>query len=365
MNKEDGRNISLDIIRTVAIIFVVLNHSVESFFKLEEYDYAVSYNSMDNSGIMLLFTLGRLGVPLFLMLTGYLLLNRDYDKPGAIKKFWLNNLLSLIITWEIWLFLYNIFLSLHNNSPFDITGWIRQMCFVDQPDITHSWYLPMIIGIYVFIPFIAKGIKNAPKYSLYIMLAVCYAALFIVPSINIFYNAFEIEPLVLKANPIFWATYNGTFLLLGHLINIRKNAPKYLPVLDAAVCITGIWVSVWLQIYLHARGSQYNIWYSFFTLPPVAYCLFDLLRMIKPTKGIIFIKRISICSFGIYLIHRPLQMYLEREDSFFTFIFKGVAPIWTMWLLLLFSFFISYAITEGIGAVPFLGKLLVRIKKKK
>ena len=356
------RNIALDIIRTIAIILVLLNHSVESLFKLEEYDYAVAYNSMNNSGITLTFTLGRLGVPLFLMLTGYLLLNRDFDKPGAIKKFWLKNTLSLIITWEIWLFLYNLFLCFYNNTPFDVTGWIRQMCFVELPEITHSWYLPMIIGIYIFIPFIAKGIHNVPKYALYIMLAVCYAALFIVPSINVFYSTFDIEPLTLRATPVFWATYNGTFLLLGHLLNIRTKAIRCLPLIDIAVCVTGIWVSVWLQVMLHAGGSQYNIWYSFFTLPPVAYCLFDLLVRIKPQRGVAFIKRISICSFGIYLIHRPLQMLLEMEGSFFTNMCSTLPSLWTMWLLLVFSFFISYGITEGLGAIPIIGNLLVRIR---
>ncbi len=366
-NKNDKafRDLSLDIIRSLAIIFVLLNHSVESYFKLEEYDVAIGYNTMGNSGIMFLFTIGRLGVPLFLMLTGYLLLDRDFDKPGAIKRFWLHNLLSLVITWEIWLLLYNIFLSIHNEVPFDTFGWIRQMCFTELPEITHSWYLPMIIGIFVFIPFLAKGIRNVPRYALYIMLAVCFAALFIVPSINVFYNAFGTEPLTLRAQPVFWATYNGTFLLLGHMIKKRKKDPLFLIPVDIAVIIAGVWVSVYLQIFLHANGSQYNIWYSFFTLPPIAYCLFDFLKRIKVRRGLGFIRRISICSFGIYLMHRPIQMILEREDSFFSSMTANMEPIWAMWLLLIFSFFISYGITEGLSRIPAAGNLLVRVRKMK
>ena len=44
------RDISLDIIRSFAIICVVLNHSVESYFNLEEHDVAASVNTMDQSG---------------------------------------------------------------------------------------------------------------------------------------------------------------------------------------------------------------------------------------------------------------------------------------------------------------------------
>ena len=365
VKKTELRDVSLDIIRSIAIIFVVLNHSVESYFNLEDFDTAVAINTWGQSGIMLLFTIGRMGVPLFLMLTGYLMLVRDYDKPGAIKKFWLHNLLSLVITWEIWLFLYNIFLAVHNNAPFDVAGWIRQMTFTGPLEITHYWYMPMIIGIYVFIPFIAKGIKNVPKYALYIMLAVCFAALFVVPSINVFYRAFEIDLLTLNANPIFWATYSATFMLLGHILFLRKKKLHFLVyIIEAVAFAAGLLVSVYFQIFLHANGSQYNLWYSFFTVPPMAYCLFDLLKLIPWRRYTGFIRRISICSFGIYLIHRPVQMTLEREDSFFTNMTSGIPAVGTMWLLLLFSFFISFGITEGLGQIPIVGNLLVRIRKR-
>ena len=362
--KTGLRDISLDIIRSFAIICVVLNHSVESFFNLEDFDTAVGINTWEQSGILFLFTIGRLGVPLFLMLTGYLMLGRDYDKPGAIRKFWIHNLLSLIITWEIWLFIYNVFLSIHNNLPFDTDGWIRQMTFTGSIEITHYWYMSMIIGIYVFIPFIAKGIKNVPKYTLYIMLAVCFAALFIVPSINEFYKVFDIDLLSLKAHPIFWATSNATYLLLGHLIFLRrKKNHLFVYISEAAILAIGLWISVYFQLYLHSKESQYNLWYTFFTLPPMAYCLFDLLKIIPWSKHTGIIRRLSICSFGIYLIHRPVQMIFEKEGGFFINLTSGTEPVVAMWLLMLFSFFISYGITEGLGHIPIIGNLLVRIKR--
>ena len=158
--KQNTRNISLDIIRCVAILFVVLNHSVESYFNFLDKDTLLSTDSLRDSGSLILYTFGRLGVPLFLFITGYLLLHRDFDKPGAIKHFWIHNLLSLIVTWEIWLILYNYFLAYMNDTVFDVNMWVRQMLFVDEIKITHNWYITMIIAVYFFLPFIAKGIKN-------------------------------------------------------------------------------------------------------------------------------------------------------------------------------------------------------------
>ena len=367
--QKNPRKISLDIIRCVAILFVILNHSVESYYNLEEYDYATAVNSFEASGIMFLFTIGRIGVPLFLFITGYLLLHRDYDKPGAIKHFWIHNLLSIIVTWEIWLVLYNIFLAYLNRTAFDTNVWIRQALFVDKTEITHSWYVPMIIGVYFFIPFIAKGIKNVPKTYLYIMLAVCIATLFVVPSINTFYTAFEMDPLSLKANPIFIATFPAVFILIGHILYLNEGKVR-IPAgarisIDLAVLAASLVLSVFLQIFLHQNGSQYNIWYSFFTVLPLSYSVFDLLNMIPIKRSIPAIKRISICSFGIYLTHRPIQMLFEQKVPLF--FHTGGVPLYigTMWLLFAVSFAISYGLTEGLAAIPIVGELLVRVRKKK
>ena len=364
-----NRNASLDIIRCVAIIFVILNHAVESYYNFEEYDSAIAVNSIEESGLMFLFTFGRIGVPLFLFITGYLLLHRDYDKPGAIKHFWIHNLLSIIVTWEIWLVLYNIFLAYLNQTAFDTKMWIRQAFFVDSLEITHSWYVPMIIGVYFFIPFIAKGIKNVPNTYLYIMLAVCFATLFVVPSINVFYKAFETDLLSLKANPAFIASYPVTFILGGHLLYLndgKRRIPAGLRIaVDLAVFIVSLILSVYLQIILHQHGSEYNIWYSFFTSFPMSWCVFDLLNMIPVKRSIGIIKRISICSFGIYLTHRPIQMYLEQKVPYFFHTGGATLYIGTMWLLFAVSFALSYGLTEGLAAIPIVGELLVRVRKKK
>ncbi len=364
-----SRKVSLDIIRCVAIFLVILNHAVESYYNLEDHDVAVSYNSFDDSGIMFLFTLGRIGVPLFLFLTGYLMLHRDFDSPGSIKRFWIHNLLSLIITWEIWLVLYNIFLACLNGTAFDVAGWVRQMLFVEQIEITHSWYLPMIIGVYFFLPFIAKGVKNVPKQSLYIMLGVCYTLLFVVPTINLFFGTFDIDQLKLQVTPVFISTFPVTMILMGHLFYLREGKRK-IPIglkifLDYTVFIIFLQLSVYLQLYLHQNGSDYNLWYSFFTVIPMSYCVFDVLNMISLKKELRIFRRISICSFGMYLTHRPIQMLFEKNVAYFGHTNGEILYIGTMWALLGVSFVISYALTEGLAAIPIVGELLTRIRKKK
>ena len=71
------RIINLDIARTFAILCVVLCHSVECVYKMNLQEWN-SYSNTSNIIKIILFTIGRLGVPIFLLLTGYLTLNKNF-----------------------------------------------------------------------------------------------------------------------------------------------------------------------------------------------------------------------------------------------------------------------------------------------
>ena len=68
----------VDLARSVAITCVVLCHAIEHTYQLTP--QALTTMS-DSSKLIALtgFSIGRLGVPLFLFITGYLLLDRQYD----------------------------------------------------------------------------------------------------------------------------------------------------------------------------------------------------------------------------------------------------------------------------------------------
>ena len=75
----------LDIIRATAILCVVLCHSVEAFYRpvlLGQLRLSFPFWNIEN----LLFTVGRIGVPLFLATTGALMLPRDYPDVCFLQK---------------------------------------------------------------------------------------------------------------------------------------------------------------------------------------------------------------------------------------------------------------------------------------
>lgn len=81
---EHKRIVSLDILRTIAILDVLLVHCTESVYPMNN-PTLLSYSILSQFLAISLFTLGRLGVPIFFFISGYLLLDKDYKNGGGVR----------------------------------------------------------------------------------------------------------------------------------------------------------------------------------------------------------------------------------------------------------------------------------------
>lgn len=151
------RIIYLDYLRVLAIFGVLLNHisaNWENALFLNS-EIALVYNS-----------LGRIGVPLFLMLSGVLLLNNKLP----IKEFIKRRYPRVIIPFLFWMTLLIMFFILLN--PHILDGNVA--VYVIKRYLSDRWYVWMILGVYLLIPIMASFIKTSKlegvKYFLIIWL---------------------------------------------------------------------------------------------------------------------------------------------------------------------------------------------------
>ena len=164
------RIIFIDYIRALAILMVIMCHviDVNCLFWL-------GYQEMSGARQIILYTLlifGRCGVPLFLMITGYLLLDRDYSQ-GKWKSFYLHKWLYLLLVTEIWFAIYEIFAVCVQGESFVWKDFILRLLFIEEPVLSHAWYLPMILKLYLLIPLIAQIVKKCKSYRTKRWLMVC------------------------------------------------------------------------------------------------------------------------------------------------------------------------------------------------
>jgi len=88
-----SRKLYLDVARTIAIISISLNHAANRTYENYNGQQAEFYDSSIFSSLIktVATVFSRIGVPLFLMITGVLILNKVFENGNDIKKFYKNN----------------------------------------------------------------------------------------------------------------------------------------------------------------------------------------------------------------------------------------------------------------------------------
>lgn len=181
IEKSGGRQFYLDVARVLAILSISLNHAVNRSYdnftnQMQEF-LEISLASTILKTVVTVFS--RVGVPLFLMISGVLLLNKRIENGQEVKRFYKHNLLSLLITTEIWYFLmYWFILLLHpGNHTLEtegfggaVLGLFKTMLFIDQTAFDSMWYMPMILCLYTTIPFAVIVKEKVPARYLCLLL---------------------------------------------------------------------------------------------------------------------------------------------------------------------------------------------------
>ena len=342
------RNFSLDVIRAFAILFVVANHSIEMVYPFAGKDgnvepfccMPVIYQIFQ----FVIFTTGRLGVPLFFMLTGYLLVTRDFTTKDKIKKFYRKNFLGLILVWYAWVFIYNVFFLVFEQKPFDIKDIFLELLFVKKIPLMHTWYMKEIIIIYSFLPLLSNVVKKTSP----IIFVVGILFISIVNSLfdGIYYLVFFVNKLMYIA-----------YVIAGYYFAVFKTYPNRHSCL--AFFIIGFVTIVGWQIYSYHNMNPTNVWYTNPLHYLVSLSLSSLLFRRNWEKGHFapYIEWISRTSFGIFLLHVPImKIIISIIPSLKDVEINNVLSLYCI------SFVSSSIIIMLITKIPIIGKTIFYIK---
>ena len=299
------RNNALDVIRCIAIVAVVCEHTSSSVLL--------------SGRMQLIFQVfGTLGVPLFVMLTGYLMLDRRFDREYT-ERYLQNNLLPLFIAAELWNILWYGLSHVIGDTPIALSTALS-VAFFYGPSGNGFWYIPMAIGLYLGLPIISKLVHwiDEEKIGQYGWVLVGCALFFgtVIPTcaqfLSIHFPGYYMES-VLNMN-IFGADVWGSsvwmvYLLLGYSIRRGLFEKVHTGILCVALCVLLVFLYVFhLDAFKH--GIAWDPCYANALLVFSAVMLFVL--MIRFVDALHFRdeglpKRVtcwvSRYSFAVYMIH--------------------------------------------------------------
>ncbi len=326
--KEDVRQriIWADVLRFIAMFMVIAVHCTDPF----NISPAARLNPEYNFWGTIYGSALRACVPLFVMLTGMLLLPVKMDNNTFYRK----RLMRIIPPFLIWSVLYNLFPWITGVLGLDTTvitkffvyaGDNASQSFGDSlKNIlmipfnftaydTHMWYIYMLIGLYLFMPVFSAWIEKATQKQKRMYLFIWALSLFLP---YVYKYASEYFFGASPWNPRFdlfyyFAGFNG-YLLLGHYL-ASYNKMSVAKTVQLSVVLFAIGYAVTYSGYLNMvsdpKSTEEDIELFFLYCTPnvvmMSIAIFILVQKIK-LRNHFFIRLFSNLTklgFGIYMVH--------------------------------------------------------------
>lgn len=336
----------LDTLRTLALLGVIVIHVSTPTVKMI-YDKNMEFwwigNFVDSSV--------RFAVPLFLILSGATLLTKEY-KLGEFYKRRITRVLFPFMFWMIiyWIYRWIILAPTHQPRTFSsILQWGTDL-FLNEGISKHFWYIYMILFIYLFIPFIGKGVRKINNLKIRYILAGWLIFTFICRSIPLNLYCWSGE---------YWSKFLGYFLYTGYLLlgyyltKLVINAPK-IRWYSSIIFILSILTSA-ISTYIFSREAhKLDLkMYSYLTVNSIIQTIAIFLWMkdsnIKNKFLLMAQQTISNYSYGIYLVHILVIGVFFNNGIFWTMAHPLISLPLVSSMTLVASFLIIYILRK----IPF------------
>lgn len=185
LEKLQNRNPAMDILRIVAVLCVISIH----FFYHTGY-YSTTADNVPMYFATVLRTLFSVCVPLFMILSGFLLCNK------TLKKGYYSGIRKTIIVYILVAIACIIYKSC--NGSYTLTPLTFFTGIFDFSGANYSWYIEMYIGLFLLVPFLNIIYKNLDSRKQKNILLITLIAITILPSL---FNEFRFDSLEWWANP--------------------------------------------------------------------------------------------------------------------------------------------------------------------
>jgi surface polysaccharide O-acyltransferase-like enzyme len=356
-NAQNGIALPVDLIRTIAITLVILLHaSIEPNPNISQ---------MSPEGVQLFWvsnvynSISRTAVPLFVMLTGALLLQpTKHDEPIRLffRKRW-NRIGLPVIFWGAIYFAYDFTVK---GNPLTLTSFLQGVL---AGPYVHFWYLYLLVGLYLITPLIRVLVAHADwvlmKYFLLLWLVGTGIVSLLTLSAQISSQAAWFE------SNVFILTGIVGYFVLGAYVNKLQTRFSYLCLGLVVGTLTTILTTYFVIGSLGEAYSQFFLTANSITVIVASIALFLVIASISQQKieanmprANKILRTISENTLPIYLFHIIVLETLQSGVLGITLSLTTMNPILEIPLTTFVTLIICLAIIVPLKKLPYMKNIL-------
>jgi surface polysaccharide O-acyltransferase-like enzyme len=326
-----------DVCRVVSIYGVVVLHSCGASFY--QYGKILFFDWLQS---VLLDSLVRCSVPLFVMLSGALILGSSpaaANNDGDLKQIF-RRCLRILIPLVVWSLLY--IAHLYRNGV-----KVNVVSILSTPAMYHLWFIYMMLGLYLLLPVLRAlfaSMRTSQPFFVYF-----FVAWFIITSLPVYLPL----PVLALMQQNSLLGYGGYFLL-GALLASRSHVPLS-SLTWLAIFIVGVAITFGVTWSMSAKaGAPVETGFLYFSPKVVmasiaAFVLFS--RIKTRNRGAKWLRYLGDCSFVVYFVH-ILVLEIVRYNPMLVAINQSAPLALSIMLISIATFAISLAISSLLKLVP-------------
>jgi surface polysaccharide O-acyltransferase-like enzyme len=350
--KGGGLALPVDLIRAFAILLVILLHAATEPVQVT--------NLMSSEGVTLWWTtnvydsLARPAVPLFVMLSGALLLQpAKVEEPlGVFFKKRLNRIALPFLFWGVAYFAWRVF----------VYGEVLSAGVVLEGVLTgphfHFWFFYLLVGLYLITPVLRVLVAYVKRRTFSFFMVLWFLGTAVASLLSL------LSPVSLNSNVFIITGWIGYFLLGAYALKTRVRSG----VLLAGVILGLTWTVVGTYLVTGTLGEQYTHFFHdaySFSMIGASATLFLLLAAVPPNwladrlpRGNRLLRLISENTIPIYLFHVMVLEALHQGFFGFRISLATVNPVIEVPLATTITLFICLLVIVPLKKVPVVKRLI-------
>jgi len=346
LTKSNDRILFLDYLRAFTCYLVILVHSCEFYYLGDSLTKEnIFWANLIDSGL-------RLAVPIFVMVSSYLLM----PLKGEVEPFLKKRFVRVFIPFVVWSILYATLPALWGEIGLDtVKERLIQLTYNFNMASGHLWYIYMFVGIILFMPVLSPWLKSVKRKHEEWFLIIWFLSTFhhyVKYLVGSKYGILGEAPWN-EFTPFFYFSGFIGYVVLAHYIRTYINwSMKRSLMICVPLYLVGWGVSFVLFDHLFAASTDpyiFELGWRFCAPNTVltSFAVFVIFKSLKVTRVPAIVNDISRLSYGMYLAH----IFVLVE------VYKLINPLIEstpvkIYLIAVVSFVLTYALVKLLSYLP-------------